>query len=287
MTRDNRAQVIVIGAGLSGLTAASELTRQGIEVIVLEASSNVGGRVNSATTKLGSHLDLGGQWIGHGHHRITALVDKARGTIYQTFSRGLPTVVREGRTVSLFSPSVLLAALYLALLELASRVYVPLRWITLSVDEAIATFVPLEIAGQLLLLLVAVSSTTELSMFSVYSFAKSIALSGGLLTMLQTQGGAQDSLVVESMGIVTSMLANELAGIFFTDMPITSVSQSHGDEVSVRTASGDQFHARKVIITVPPPLLKSTTFDPPMPPERIALQEKYPYGRRLQSYCCF
>ena len=103
MTRDNHAQVIVIGAGLSGLTAASELTRQGIEVIVLEASSNVGGRVNSATTKLGSHLDLGGQWIGHGHHRITALVDKARGTIYQTFSRGLPTVVREGRTVSLFS----------------------------------------------------------------------------------------------------------------------------------------------------------------------------------------
>lgn len=36
MTRDNRAQVIVIGAGLSGLTAASELNRQGIEVIVLE-----------------------------------------------------------------------------------------------------------------------------------------------------------------------------------------------------------------------------------------------------------
>ena len=105
--------------------------------------------------------------------------------------------------------------------------------------------------------------------------------------MLQTQGGAQESLVEESMGIVTSMLANELAGIFFTDMPITSVSQSHGDELSVRTASGEQFHARKVIITVPPPMLKSITFDPPMPPERIALQEKYPYGRRLQSYCCF
>lgn len=153
--------------------------------------------------------------------------------IYQIFSRGLPTVVRKGHTVSLFSLSVLLAALYLTLLKLASRVYVPLRWTTLSVDEAIATFIPLEIAGQLLHLLVAVLSTTELSMFSVYSFAKSIALSGGLLTMLQTQGGAQDSLVVESMGIITSMLANELAGKIFTDMPITSVSQSHGDEVCV------------------------------------------------------
>jgi monoamine oxidase len=167
MTRDNRAQVIVIGAGLSGLTAASELNRQGIDVIVLEASSNIGGRVNSATTKLGSHLDLGGQWIGHGHHRITALVDKARGTTYQTFSRGLPTIVREGRIVSLFSPSVFLAAIYLAFLELASRVYVPHGWITLSVDKVIATFAPLESVRQLLRLLVALTSTAELSMYSV------------------------------------------------------------------------------------------------------------------------
>jgi hypothetical protein len=102
MAHVDHAQVIVIGAGLSGLTAASELNRQGIDVIVLEASSNVGGRVRSANTKLGSHLDLGGQWIGHGHHRIAALVDKAKGTTYQTFSHGLPTIVREGRSVSFF-----------------------------------------------------------------------------------------------------------------------------------------------------------------------------------------
>lgn len=287
MARDNRAQVIVIGAGLSGLTAASELNRQGIDVIVLEASSIIGGRVNSATTKVGSHLDLGGQWIGHGHHRITALVDKARGTTYQTFSRGLPTVVRDGRTVSLFSPSMLLATIYLIFLELASRVYVPQDWITVSVDKAIATFVPLEIARQLLCLLVTVSSTAELSMFSVYSFAKSIPLSGGLLTMLRTQGGAQDRLVVESMGTATSLLANELTRKILTDMPITSVSQNHSDEVTVRTVSGEQFHARKVIITVPPPMLKGITFDPPMPPERIALQDNTRMGVVYKAIAVF
>ena len=107
------------------------------------------------------------------------------------------------------------------------------------------------------------------------------------MTTLQTQGGAQDSLVVESMGIVTSMLANELAGKLFTDMPITSVSQSHGDEVSVRTASGEQFHARKVIITVPPPMLKSITFDPPMPPERIVLQENTRMGVVYKAIAVF
>lgn len=176
-----RAQVIVIGAGLSGLTAASELHRQGIDVIVLERSSKVGGRVNSLTTSLGSQLDLGGQWIGYGHHRITALVNKASGTIFPTFSRGLPTIARDGRTMSLFSPSVVLAMIQLIILELVSRVYVPQSWIMVTVDKAIEILVPLEVARQLLALLVAVSSTAELGMFSIYSFAKAIPQSGGFV----------------------------------------------------------------------------------------------------------
>lgn len=287
MTQSNRAQVLVIGAGLSGLTAASELHRQGIDVIVLEASSNVGGRVSSATTSLGSHLDLGGQWIGHGHHRITALVNKAGGTTYQTFSRGLPRIVREGRPVSPFSPSVFFATVYLIFLELASRIYVPQSWITVSVDQAIATFVPLEVSRQLLRLLVAVSSTAELSLFSIYSYAKSIPLSGGLWTMLQTQGGAQDRLVVESMGITTSMLANELPQKVLTNMPVTNVSQNQGNEVIVRTTSGEQFYAEKAIITVPPPMLKNITFSPQLPPERIALQENTRMGVVYKALAVF
>ncbi|PLB48910.1 putative flavin-containing monoamine oxidase aofH [Aspergillus steynii IBT 23096] len=287
MAQSNRAEVLVIGAGLSGLTAASELHRQGIDVIVLEASSNVGGRVSSVTTSLGSHLDLGGQWIGHGHHRITALVDKARGTTYQTFSRGLPRIVHEGRSVSLFSPSVLFATIYLIFLDLASRIYVPRGWIEISVEQAIAAFVPFEIAAQLLRLLVAVSSTTELSIFSVYNFAKSIPLSGGLSTMLRTQGGAQDRLVVESMGITTSMLANELPRKILTGMPITNVSQDRENGVTVRTASGEQFYAEKAIITVPPPMLKNITFSPQMPPERIALQENTRMGVVYKALAVF
>jgi monoamine oxidase len=182
---------------------------------------------------------------------------------------------------------VLLAVTYLIFIEIASRTYVPKGWIAVTVDKAIATLVPLEIARQLLRLLVAVSSTAELSMFSIYSLTKAIPLSGGLLTMLRTQGGAQDRLVVESMGITTSMLANELSRKPLTDMPVTSVSQNHSDEVTVRTASGRHFHARKVIITVPPPMLKSITFDPPLPPERIALHENTRMGVVYKAIAVF
>lgn len=271
MAPKDHAQVIVIGAGLSGLTAASELHRQGNDVIVLEASPNIGGRLNSEKTTLGSYLDLGGQWIGHGHDRVTALVNKAGGTTYPTFTRGLPNLVREGRTVSPFSPSVLLTTIYLLILELVSRIYVPKRWITVTVDKAIAALVPLETARWLLGLLVATTSTAELSMYSIYSFAKSLPLSGGLFTMLGTKGGAQDRLVVESMSVITSMLAQELSGKVSTSMPVTSVSQYDTDKVIVRTASGRQFRAGKVIVTIPPPMLKGIKFDPPLPAERQAL----------------
>ncbi|HUF52918.1 MAG TPA: FAD-dependent oxidoreductase, partial [Dehalococcoidia bacterium] len=39
--------IVVVGAGLSGLTAAFELRRVGLDVVVLEAESRPGGRVRT------------------------------------------------------------------------------------------------------------------------------------------------------------------------------------------------------------------------------------------------
>lgn len=74
--------VAVVGAGLSGLTAARALHRRGIDVIVVEAAERLGGRVMGETTALGSRLDLGGQWIGHDHHRVMELAAELSLTQY-------------------------------------------------------------------------------------------------------------------------------------------------------------------------------------------------------------
>ena len=53
--------VLVIGAGLSGLYAARTLKRAGLKVAVLEARDRVGGRVWSRRLANGATIDLGGQ----------------------------------------------------------------------------------------------------------------------------------------------------------------------------------------------------------------------------------
>ncbi|HKP05621.1 MAG TPA: NAD(P)/FAD-dependent oxidoreductase [Microbacterium sp.] len=54
--------VIVVGAGFAGLTAARELSRSGKRVVVLEARDRIGGRT-WLDERLGLPLELGGTWV--------------------------------------------------------------------------------------------------------------------------------------------------------------------------------------------------------------------------------
>lgn len=55
--------VIIVGAGLSGLTAAWKLHQSGHEVQVLEARDRVGGRTWSTTLENGAVTERGGEWV--------------------------------------------------------------------------------------------------------------------------------------------------------------------------------------------------------------------------------
>lgn len=63
------AQVIVVGAGLAGMTGALSLARKGIDVILLEKEDAVGGRVNSPLLG-GVAVNLGAQYYFPGLHPI-------------------------------------------------------------------------------------------------------------------------------------------------------------------------------------------------------------------------
>ncbi len=54
--------VVVVGAGFAGLITARELTRQGLNVVVLEARDRIGGRTWT-DHRLGRDLEMGGTWL--------------------------------------------------------------------------------------------------------------------------------------------------------------------------------------------------------------------------------
>ncbi len=68
--------VIVIGAGLSGLQAANDIQNAGLSCLVLEARDRVGGKLWSVPSNCGQGtVDLGGAWINDvNQHRALTLV---------------------------------------------------------------------------------------------------------------------------------------------------------------------------------------------------------------------
>jgi polyamine oxidase len=55
-------RVLVVGAGIAGLTAANALTEAGVDCVVLEGRTRIGGRLHTADLD-GAPVDLGGSWI--------------------------------------------------------------------------------------------------------------------------------------------------------------------------------------------------------------------------------
>lgn len=66
-------RAVVVGAGLAGLVAADELTRAGVEVVVLEARSRVGGRVWSQRLPNGAVIEMGAEYLLPGNTAIREL----------------------------------------------------------------------------------------------------------------------------------------------------------------------------------------------------------------------
>ncbi|MGH3076370.1 MAG: FAD-dependent oxidoreductase, partial [Gaiellales bacterium] len=74
---------IVIGAGISGLTAAHRLRADGADVVVLEGGSRVGGRVWTPAGP-GGRWEAGGEAVDRSNTRLLALAEEVGAGLRQS-----------------------------------------------------------------------------------------------------------------------------------------------------------------------------------------------------------
>ncbi|HEU4685656.1 MAG TPA: NAD(P)/FAD-dependent oxidoreductase [Nitrospira sp.] len=96
--------IVVVGAGLAGLTAASQLCHQGAQVKIIEARSRVGGRVFTLRDSFAAeqHAEAGGDFIDEGHEEIIRLVSQHGLKLRQVLKGGF-AFIRDHRVAGLRS----------------------------------------------------------------------------------------------------------------------------------------------------------------------------------------
>lgn len=90
MWSDEQHDVLIVGAGLSGLIAADTLTRANLNVLVLEARDRIGGRTHSSplTAPRSAWIDLGGAWTRPHHTQARQLAQELGAAQFDQYVEG-------------------------------------------------------------------------------------------------------------------------------------------------------------------------------------------------------
>lgn len=283
--------VIVVGAGFAGLTAARQLRKAGHSVVVLEANGRVGGRTKSAMLA-GEMVDIGGQWVGPSQTRLLALAAEYGTKTVRQYADGDNIIDIEGRkalykgeTPALDPADLEQFGIAIATLEAAAaEIEAPLPWAagqaiewdSMTIESWLRTNVGSEPARALLRELVRAVMSSEASDVSFLAFLSYIASAGGFAPLISTRDGAQDSLFVGSVWQIAKKMADELGSAVILDAPVDRIAQD-GAGVTV-TSRGRNWQARRVIVTAPPPIAARIDYDPPLPALRDGFTQRMPMG---------
>lgn len=267
-----RPDVVVIGAGFAGVTAARELSHRGHSVLLLEARDRIGGRT-WLDRRLGRPLEIGGTWVHWIQPHVWAEMARygvgvvpgptltraywvADGQRHTGTPEQLTALLDKGMTLSTAGA-----------LEYFPCPYEPFAGPDLESVDALSMREHIEALGL-------TSAETELvdGMWSTNfngptkdgAYTQGLrwcALSSGSW-LLMFEACATFKLAGGTTRLLQAMLGDASVDVRL-GMPVTLVRQNDAGAV-VTTADGDEIGAAAVVVTAPLNVLNTIAFDPPL-----------------------
>jgi putrescine oxidase len=276
LTRD----VVIVGAGAAGLTAANELKKAGLSVVVLEARDRVGGRLWTDVID-GAMLEVGGQWVSPDQDALKETLAELGLETYSRYRQGDSVYIGKDGELKRFTGEIFPVAPeteneIVRLIEVLDRLVAEVdpdrpwehpdadeldrvsfeAWLEEQTDDEEARDnIALFIAGAML--------TKPAYAFSTLQ-ALLMAASAGSFSNLVDADFILDERVVGGLQQVPLLLAERLGDDVVLDQPVNEVHWGD-DGVRVVTDTGFEVRARAVVLAHAPILYPWIEFTPPLP----------------------